>query len=123
MIIRKEVFEQTGGFDETFILCGSDVEICLRAARAGLRIVYNPFARLRHLEGATRAGEVPAQDFRVSYGHYLPILQAGDPYFNPGLSYWKLAPTLAAPNEVAPLDFAVDFLKSQNGNNLNGDAE
>lgn len=123
MIIRKEVFEQIGGFDETFILCGSDVEICLRAVRAGLRIVYNPFARLRHLEGATRAGEVPAQDFRVSYGHYLPILQAGDPYFNPGLSYWKLAPTLAAPNEVAPLDFALDFLKSQNGNNLNVDAE
>ena len=119
MIIRRELFEQIGGFDETFILCGSDVEICLRAANAGRRIVYNPFARLRHLEGATRAGEVPAQDFRVSYGHYLPILKSGDPYFNPNLSYWQLSPSLMAATEQTPLDFVMDFLKRLKGSGPN----
>jgi len=119
MIITRQAFEQIGGFDETFILCGSDVEICLRAARAGWRIVYNPFARVKHLEGATRAGEVPAQDFRVSYGHYLPALRDGDPFFNPNLSYWQLVPTLAASDEQAPLDFVMDFLKRLKGTGLN----
>ena len=119
MMITRQAFEQLGGFDEAFILCGSDVEICLRTARAGWRIVYNPFARLRHLEGATRAGEVPAQDFRVSYGHYLPTLRSGDPYFNPNLSYWQLAPTLAAPDEQTPLDFVMEFLKRLKGTGPN----
>jgi GT2 family glycosyltransferase len=123
MLIPRDVFEQLGGFDETFILCGSDVEICLRAARSGWRIVYNPFARLRHLEGATRAGEVPAQDFRVSYAHYLPTLRSGDPYFNPNLSYWRLKPTLAAPDEQSPLEFVLDFLKRLKGNGPNDPTE
>lgn len=123
MIIPRDVFEQLGGFDEAFILCGSDVEICLRAARAGWRIVYNPFARLKHLEGATRAGEVPAQDFRVSYGHYLPTLRSGDPYFNPNLSYWQFKPTLAETDEQSPLEFVLDFLKKQKGSSLNDPIE
>ncbi len=123
MIIPRHVFEQLGGFDETFILCGSDVEICLRAARSGWRIVYNPFARLWHLEGATRAGEVPAQDYRVSYGHYLPTLRSGDPYFNPNLSYWQLNPTLAPTDTQPPLEFVLDFLKKLKGSGPNEPTE
>jgi len=115
MMITRQVFEQIGGFDETFILCGSDVEICLRTARSGRRIVYNPFARLRHLEGATRASDVPAQDYRISYQHYLPFLQAGDPFFNPSLSYWQLRPTLALPDEPSPLEFVMNFLEQLKG--------
>jgi GT2 family glycosyltransferase len=31
MLMRREVFEDLGGFDEEFLLCGSDVELCLKA--------------------------------------------------------------------------------------------
>lgn len=111
MLLRREVFERIGGFDERFILCGSDVEICLRARAAGLRVIYNPFARLVHLEGATRSNAVPAEDFHTSFPHYHPALTAGDPYFNPNLSYWQLNPTLRQPGEQAPLEFVLDFLQ------------
>ncbi|MCA1553355.1 MAG: glycosyltransferase family 2 protein, partial [Chloroflexi bacterium] len=79
---RRALFEQVGGFDESFLLCGSDVELCLRVREAGYRVVYNPFVRLKHHESATRGDDVPASDFRTSFPHYLPYLQNGDPYFN-----------------------------------------
>jgi GT2 family glycosyltransferase len=112
MMVRREVYDKIGGLDEAFLLCGSDVEICLRVQRAGLRVVVNPFARLIHLEGATRSGEIPAQDFRISYRHYLPALQSGDPFFNPNLSYWQATPTLRGQDEQQPLQFVLDFLKA-----------
>ena len=115
LMMRSEVFKRLGGFNEQLSLCGNDVEICLRARSAGLRVVYNPFACLRHLEGATRQGEIPAEDFRVSYHHYLPVLQSGDSYFNPNLSYWHLVPRLAGAEEPAPLEFVHEFLLSQKG--------
>jgi GT2 family glycosyltransferase len=115
VMLRRETFERIGKFDETFILCGNDVEICLRLRRAGLRVVYNPFARLYHLEGATRQGDVPAQDFFISYPHYQPWLASGDPYFNPNLSYWHMRPTLAAPDEPTPLAFVQQYLQDLKG--------
>ena len=115
VMLRRETFERIGKFDETFILCGNDVEICLRLRRHGLRVVYNPFARLYHLEGATIQGSVPAQDFFTSYPHYQPWLEAGDPYFNPNLSYWHMRPTLAASDEPTPLAFVQQFLENLKG--------
>ena len=91
-------------------MCGNDVELCLRLNAAGLRVVYNPFARLIHLESATRGGEIPTEDYRVSYDFYRPILQNGDPFFNPNLTQWQLAPELARPGEQAPLDFVENFI-------------
>ena len=111
MLVRREVFEQLGGFDETFELCGSDVEFCLRLRRNGLRVVYNPFARLKHLESATRKGDVPPNDFHRSYPHYLPSLRNGDPFFNPNLSSWSSIPHLAEPGEQPPLEFVSRYLK------------
>ena len=115
VIFRREVFERIGGFDERFLLCGNDVEICLRVWEHGMRVVYNPFARLTHLEGATRHGEVPFEDFHTSYPHYLPALRSGDPFFNPNLSYWHLDPQLVQPGEPQPLQFVQDFLQKQKG--------
>lgn len=111
LALRREAFEQAGGFDESMQLCGSDVALCLQLRHAGLRIVYNPFVRLLHHEGATRQRDVPAQDYHCSYPYYLPYLRQGDPYFNPNLSYWQLTPALAAAGEPAPLTFVEDFLR------------
>ena len=115
VMMRRETFDGIGKFDESFLLCGNDVEFCLRLRRHGLRVVYNPFARLYHLEGATIQGSVPAQDFFISYPHYRPWLEAGDPYFSPNLSYWHMRPTLAAPDETTPLAFVQQFLENLKG--------
>ncbi len=106
MAMRREVFDRVGGFDEEFISCGSDVEICLRLRRAGYRVVYNPFARLLHHECATRLGAVPDQDFFTSLRHYREFLERGDPYWNPNLSSWKNAIALRNRLEQTPLEYA-----------------
>jgi len=111
MAMRREVFEEIGGFDESFISCGSDVEICLRLRAAGYRIVYNPFARLLHHECATRKGAVPEQDFFTSFRHYREFLAHGDPYWNPNLSPWKSSPALRGRREQTPLEFAEGVLE------------
>jgi GT2 family glycosyltransferase len=114
LAMRRQVFEQAGGFDENMVLCGNDVALCLKLVATGLRVVYNPFVCLLHRESATRQGDIPAQDYFYSYPYYRPYLESGDPYFNPNLSYWHLAPTLASAGEVTPSEFVRDFLQSRN---------
>jgi O-antigen biosynthesis protein len=117
LMVRREVFEQVGGFQEEFQLCGSDVEFCLRVRALGYRIVCNPFAQLRHAESATHHGAIPAQDFTVSLKYYEPVLGAGDPYYNPNLSPWQLFPALSQKADPRPLDFAVNFTRSKGQGN------
>ena len=50
MAFRKSVFEAVGGFDESYPLDFNDVDFCLKVAEAGWRVVYTPFAELRHFE-------------------------------------------------------------------------
>lgn len=103
LAIRRETFDRLGGWDERFELCGSDVELCLRARRAGLRVVVTPFSRVRHFERVTRGKTVPAMDYCVSFWHYQHFLYGGDPYFNPNLSLEHPIPTLESPSDSASL--------------------
>ena len=53
MAFRRGTFEQAGGFDERFAVDFNDTDFCLRVLRLGLRVVYTPFATLRHHESQT----------------------------------------------------------------------
>lgn len=108
--ILKEVFDRIGGWDERFVLCGSDVELCLRVWRDGLRVVVDPFARLRHIERATRGSSIPHSDFCVSLWHYQQHLYGGDPFFNPNLSYQDPIPRLLGPDEPSSLRIVSDVI-------------
>ncbi|MGZ6972316.1 MAG: rhamnosyltransferase WsaF family glycosyltransferase [Acidimicrobiia bacterium] len=92
--IRRDLFEELGGFDERFILCGSDVVLGLDAVLAGKRNLCIPFGGVRHLESATRGTDVPPEDFFASYWRYQRWLFAGDPYFSPNLSLESRTPRL-----------------------------
>jgi len=94
MMMRREVFEEVGGFDEAYQLVYSDVEICLRIIRKGYRIIYTPFARLRHWEATTRRRSNPPHDVRRACEQMRDLVEAGDPYFNPNLSCTSLIPML-----------------------------
>jgi GT2 family glycosyltransferase/glycosyltransferase involved in cell wall biosynthesis len=100
--VERSVFDQLGGFDERFILCGSDVSLGLDATLVGLRNVCSPFAGIRHLESATRGTSVPTADFFASYWRYNTWLFGGDPYYNPNLSLGSRRPALRNPYEPTP---------------------
>ncbi len=50
LMIRREAFEEVGGFDEKFIKYFEDVDMCLRMARAGWRVMYNGQTFCYHVE-------------------------------------------------------------------------
>lgn len=57
LALRREVFAQTGGFDPAFNPAYSeDVDLCLVARAAGLRVVYVPTSMLIHHERSSAAG-------------------------------------------------------------------
>lgn len=94
MAIEMSKFEKLGRFDESFIVCGSDVELCLRSYHAGLSNLYLAEARLIHHESKTRDPRaIPEVDFERSAEKYHPFRTEGDPYFNPNLDYYNNIPT------------------------------
>ena len=48
MLVRRKVIEEVGGFDERFHMYGEDNEWCLRIARAGWLLVFQPAAVILH---------------------------------------------------------------------------
>ncbi len=80
LLVRRDVFEKLGGFDEGFYpVWFEDVDFCRRAAESGHRFWYESGVRARHT-GAHSVGGIPPE-FRARYwyggllryaGKYLP---------------------------------------------------
>ncbi len=93
LLIRKALYLQVGGMNESMAIGYSDVDLCLKVGQLGLWVVYTPFASLLHEGGATLknpdlAGDVGTTleaDRRELYLRWLPQL-ARDPFYNPNLS-------------------------------------
>jgi O-antigen biosynthesis protein len=101
--VERSVFEQVGGFDERFELCGSDVVLGLDTRFLGLRNVVSPVPSVLHLESVTRGSSVPTCDFHASYWRYQKYLRGGDPYFSPSLSRDRGAPHLRPVQDPGPM--------------------
>jgi GT2 family glycosyltransferase len=53
VLVRREAWEQIGGFDPRFFMYGEDLDLFLRLARAGWVTRYEPAARVLHHKGAS----------------------------------------------------------------------
>lgn len=54
LAIRKELFEQVGGFDEAYVFGWEDTDLCMKVKQIGAKIVYNPEVVLYHFESVTK---------------------------------------------------------------------
>jgi GT2 family glycosyltransferase len=103
LAVRRELFEEVGGFDESLAVAFNDVDLCLRLIAAGYRNVWTPYAELYHRESATRGYEgTPEQ--RARFRRESEQLQKRwserldrDPFLNPNLSIDSEALSLAFP--------------------------
>ncbi|MDE3084843.1 MAG: glycosyltransferase family 2 protein [Verrucomicrobiota bacterium] len=55
MLTRRDVIEKIGLFDEKFFMYGDDLDLCIRVARAGWRVVYDGRISIAHLKGLSVA--------------------------------------------------------------------
>lgn len=96
LLMKKEVFEQAGGFTEELAVAFNDVDLCLKVRKNGYLIVYDPYAKLYHMESKTRGAEDSKEKVRrfqteIEYMrcHWIDILKNGDPCYNKNLSLTK----------------------------------
>lgn len=93
LMMRKSLFSELGGLDESFAVSLNDVDLCIRAWKAGYINVFTPFAELYHYESVSRGsddhGEKAERYDRESEAFrakWKELLEKGDPYYNPNFS-------------------------------------
>ncbi len=93
LLVKKAVFEQVGGLEESFQISLNDVDFCLKLRELGYLNVWTPFAELYHHESISRGlddkGEKAerynkeSEAFRTKWKE---VLEQGDPYYNPNFT-------------------------------------
>ena len=59
MMLRREVYEHTGGLDEDFFMYGEDLDWCYRIQQSGWKICYVPLTQIIHYKGeSTRRSSI-----------------------------------------------------------------
>jgi glycosyltransferase involved in cell wall biosynthesis/GT2 family glycosyltransferase len=110
MAMRREVWDQAGGFSGAIRYPRLDIELCLRTRlQLGLRIVYNPQARF--FQGAPAGLEAWLHPDGENAGtRYLcGSFPDGDPYFNSNLNCQKGVVRVGRPKkEATGLDYAAE---------------
>lgn len=93
LAMRRDVFEEIGGFNESFAVAFNDTVLCLDALARGYRNLFIPEPLLIHFESKTRgyddtdekAAQFRREARRARALH--PDYFADDPYYNPNLSF------------------------------------
>jgi len=92
LLVKKNIFEKVGGFDDQFDVYYGDSDLCLKIIDTSFRVIYTPFTELLH-EGSNSIHywHAGASFFDVE-NHQLFIkkwsyLKNGDPYYNPNLDW------------------------------------
>jgi O-antigen biosynthesis protein len=83
LLMRREVFQEIGGFDETLSDEFADIDLCLKMRRAGYLIVYTPLAKLWW--NASSGDEIDTRSEAIMRQRWSDVLER-DPYYNPNLS-------------------------------------
>ena len=114
-MVRREVFERLGGFDEAHDVVNNDLDFCLRAQAAGLAVIYTPYAELMHHELASRAGIEDSYDAARFSGTWRNTFLQGDPYHSRRLAaevdHYAPDPEPVRALHAGPAGPAIDTIK------------
>ena len=96
LMVKKRIYDELGGLDETFEVSLNDVDFCLRCRQKNYLNVFTPFAELYHYESLSRGSDVEdphsenakrydreAEHFRT---RWKEVIEKGDPYYNPNFT-------------------------------------
>jgi GT2 family glycosyltransferase len=96
---RRDVFETLGGFDEALGVDLNDIDFCLRAQRAGMRVLYEPEAELVHHESPSRGTAGDVRDIVHFIDRWETSILQQDPYLHPAITRMDSSCALRAPDE------------------------
>jgi GT2 family glycosyltransferase len=85
MSMRADTFHRLGGFDPGFPNNYNDIDLCLRSASAGYRVVCVATDELIHDECGTRRGLTHLQEREAFYERWMELLRRPDPYYSTAL--------------------------------------
>jgi N-acetylglucosaminyl-diphospho-decaprenol L-rhamnosyltransferase len=88
MMVSREVLGHVGTFDEAFFMYGDDLDLCIRVARAGWRVIYDGRIQIVHLKGTSVAKDYQAMSRAIFDANRDVYLK----HFNPRRSLlvrWK----------------------------------
>ena len=90
LMIKKEIFEKIGNFDNSFDVYYGDADLCLQVINLGYRVIYTPFTKLLH-EGSFTIRTENSSHFDIEnhlrFIKKWPRLKDGDPYYNENLDW------------------------------------
>lgn len=93
MMMRRDLFDQIGGFDENLTVAFNDVDLCLKIREKDKLIVMDPAIELYHYESKSRGMDMTGEnkerfDKETEYmmNRWKDIYENGDPYYNVNLS-------------------------------------
>lgn len=96
LMVKKALYEEAGGLDESFAVSLNDIDFCLKLRSMGYLNVFTPFAELYHFESISRGLDdkgASAERYNDESARFRKKwekeLAAGDPYFNPNFSLDK----------------------------------
>jgi GT2 family glycosyltransferase len=89
MMVRRELFLEFGGFDETLAVAFNDVDFCFKLRDHGYLIVFTPLAELIHHESKSRGHTDDFAENELMLLRWGSAMAAGDPYHNKHLSHWR----------------------------------
>jgi len=96
LMIRKDVFNEVGGFDEKFVVDYNDVDLCLRIRKKNYLVVWTPYSQLYHFESKTRGNVdnryklyLHKNENQLFIKRWAVDFSKGDPYYNPNLTFKK----------------------------------
>ena len=65
LLLRRELFQRSGGFDQRFFMYGEDSEWCMRLGKLGYKILYAPRVGVVYHAGAVSAHAVWTEKERL----------------------------------------------------------
>lgn len=93
LMMRRDVFDEVGGLDESFEVAFNDVDLCIKIRKKGYLVVFTPYAELYHYESKSRGNDSTPEKLERFRGEidrfkekWQKQLDDGDPYYNPNLT-------------------------------------
>ena len=86
LLLRRELIDELGGFDERFFMYYEDLDLAWRARLRGWGFVYVPGSVVRHIHCGSSGEWSPFFCFHVERNRVLTALRNGDPF----LALWSV---------------------------------